>query len=75
MLAVYLLVELLKILLAVMAIGGYTYYVGEPGTPGAFAERLITDNNQQLHYFCINHSGMGGEITKNENITNNHTAS
>lgn len=41
-----------------------TYYVGEPGTPGAFAEILIIDNNQPLHYYCANHSGMGGEINK-----------
>jgi len=42
----------------------YAYYYGTPGTAGAYARYYFDYNTpDQLYYYCINHSNMGGSLT------------
>jgi len=54
--------------------GGGTAYTdgvvinGDPGTSGAYIEIRPSNDTQKLHYYCVNHAGMGSEIFIEANI-------
>jgi len=52
--------------------GGSAYtsdvtHVGTPGNSGAYTAYVVGVSNQNLHYYCHNHSGMGGDIDVDHN--------
>ena len=52
--------------------GGSAYtsdvtHVGTPGNSGAYTAYVVGVSNQNLFYYCHNHSGMGGDIDVDHN--------